>query len=155
MPTFAWRLTLAHPPERVFEVLAQPARRLALTPPEWHAQLLEGPAVIAPGTRLVVRMRHFGLPQRLASEVTEVVPGRRIVERQVEGPFQAFVHTQTLTRTPEGSTTLEDQIDYELPGGLLAVVLNADRVEKHLSTAFAFRDGALRQMLAEVEGPKP
>lgn len=147
MPQFVNRLFLVHPAEAVYALLSNPAQRVCLVPPDWHARLLEAPEVITSGARLRVEVRHFGLPRAGVSEFPEVVPAAKIVERQVEGPFRSWVHTQELAEAG-ASTTLIDTIDYELPGGMLGLLLTARVVEGQLTAWFAFRDRELAELLA-------
>ena len=64
-------------------------------------------------------------------------PPNGFVESQVRGPFRAWRHRHRIL--PDGpGTRLRDELEYELPGGVLAPLL--DRVlQPFLRLLFAYR----------------
>lgn len=146
MPRFERTLVLRCPIRRVWEFLCRPANVVAVSPPELHMRLLEGPEVLSLGARIVVQMRRWGITQRLASEVTALVPESLLVDEQREGPFSKFAHTHRLEPVAEG-TRMVDQIDFEAPGGLLGLVVTAASIQSDLEWAFDCRSKKFRELL--------
>ncbi len=148
MPSFEFVVGFSASPATVFALLRRPAVMVQLTPPEMHLQFESGPDELEFGSRLVLRGRRWGLPQRVESEVTGFEPDALLVLDQRRGPFRRWTHTQHLEPLPEGGTRLSERIDYEPPGGLLGLTVTAAFLERELSNLFAFR----RQKFGELLG---
>ena len=89
---------LAHPADRVFAVVTDPARR-----PEWQENTrdvkLEADGPVAVGTRWTEEQRGVG---HVEAEVTALEPGRLYAER---GDTSSGTGRVTVTFTPEGDAT--------------------------------------------------
>ena len=70
------------PPERVFDLLADPARHADFDGSGTVQGRLRGPARLGPGTRFGMRMR-LGVPYVISNTVVEFEEGRRIAWRHV------------------------------------------------------------------------
>jgi ligand-binding SRPBCC domain-containing protein len=151
MPLFETVTTLACPVERVWDFLCNPANLVAVSPPELHLRLVEGPERLHLGARLTIAGRRWGIPQRIVSEVTAFEPNVLFRDEQREGPFRKFTHTHRLEPVPEGTRML-DQIEFEPPGGVLGLILSAGHIERELRTVFAVRAQKFKELL---EGRAP
>lgn len=60
--------------------------------------------------------RHFGVPLRLTSRVTEFDAPHRFVDEQTHGPFKSFHHEHLFEPTAEGSIMV-DRIRFVAPFG--------------------------------------
>jgi ligand-binding SRPBCC domain-containing protein len=148
MPVFEHVTELRCPPAKVFEFISRPANLLAVSPPDLHLRLVDGPERLALGARITVRGRRWGVSQSITSEVTALEPGALLKDEQRSGPFGRFVHTHRLEATPEG-TRMTDRIEFDPPGGLLGLILTAGRIENELRESFAYRDRKFRELLDE------
>lgn len=70
------------PPERVFDLLADPARHAEFDGSGTVQGRLRGPERLGPGTRFGMRMR-LGVPYVISNTVVEFEEGRRIAWRHV------------------------------------------------------------------------
>lgn len=136
----------------VFAFLQRPANRIRLLPPDWGLQLVSGPECLTLGSRLVLRSRRKGISQTSELEVTAFEQDRLLRQEQRRGPFRRWQQTFTFDPTQEGGTKLEEQIDWEGPGGVLGLLLTAAAIEKELCELHAHRQPLLLRLLAEETG---
>ena len=144
MATFEKSLTLPRPPEEVFDFFIQPALMIATSPPDLSLQLVEGPERLSLGVRVKVRGRRWGLPYHVMTEVTSFEPGKLLAQRQVEGTFRRWEMTQRF-EAEGGGTTVHTRIDFDLPGGLLGLVVTEAAVRSELEAVAAYRAERLRE----------
>jgi ligand-binding SRPBCC domain-containing protein len=146
MATFERTLTLARPVADVFAFFLVPRQTLPLAPPELHLQLVEGPERLQLGSRLVRTGRRWGLPQRVASEVTALEAEVLLVEAQVQGPFRRWVHALHFQVGEAGNCVLRECIEFEPPGGMLGLLVTEQFLRKDLEWLFDFRHRKLQAL---------
>src|SRR5258708_20377055 len=103
MPVFEASHEFPRPVAEVFAFFRDPANLVRISPPELHMRLVEGPPLIELGSRVVLKGRRWGIPQRVVSEITAFDPPVVFADTQVEGPFGKCVHTHRLEAVPEGT----------------------------------------------------
>jgi hypothetical protein len=95
---------IARPRAEVAAYAADPDNATA-----WYANITsvswETPPPLAVGTRLGFAARFMGRTLTYTYEVTELVPGERLVQRTAQGPFPMET-TYTWTDAPDGGTTM-------------------------------------------------
>jgi ligand-binding SRPBCC domain-containing protein len=138
MPMFEASQVIPRPVEEVFDFFRAPANLIAISPPELHMALVEGPPLIELGSRVVLKGRRWGIPQRVVSEITAFEPPVTFTDTQVEGPFRKWVHTHRFEPAPEGTRVI-DRVEYETPGGLLGLVARPSLIERDLKWIFEYR----------------
>jgi ligand-binding SRPBCC domain-containing protein len=146
MPHFESTTILSRPITEVFDFLTVPANLIEVTPPEFNARLLEAPARLHLGARVVVQARRWGFAQRMVSEVTALEPNRLMVDEQREGPFPKWKHTHLLEAVPDG-TCMTDHIEFETPSGMLGFLLTPQVVLSELREIFAYRERRFKELL--------
>ncbi len=151
MPEFRSEITIARPIAEMFEFFCHPANVLLVTPPNWKMRLVEGPERLQLGSRLIVEVGRWGLPQRITSEVTSFDPNVLFVDTQRQGPFRKWIHTHQFEPVPNG-TRLLDAVEFEPPGGMLGFIVTSQAIERELKAVFAYRGPKLRELL---ESPQP
>jgi uncharacterized protein (TIGR01777 family) len=117
---------------------ARPGAFERLNPP-WDPAVVESRSggIEDVGARLVLRVGP--LRQRWVAEHHGAVPGREFHDRQVEGPFALWRHAHRMTPEGEDASTLEDRIEYALPGGPLGDAVGGRAVRALLERMFAYR----------------
>ncbi|HEX5270708.1 MAG TPA: SRPBCC family protein [Gemmataceae bacterium] len=148
MPVFEASLVVPRPAEEVFRFFRDPANLVRISPPELHMALVEGPPLIGLGSRVVLKGRRWGVPQRVVSEITAFDPPIAFADTQVEGPFRRWVHTHRFEAVPEG-TRVTDRVEYEPPGGLLGLVARPSFIENDLKWIFDYRTKKLKELLCD------
>lgn len=147
MPIFETQQTFARPVAEVFDFFCRAANLVRVSPPELHMVLEEGPEVLELDSRLTLKGRRWGVPQRIVSKVTAFEPGVSFTDEQVEGPFRRWKHTHSFEALPAGGTRTTDRIEFEPPGGALGFLVTARFIEKDLKWVFEYRQQKLRELL--------
>jgi len=145
MQQYSTTVEIARPLDEMFAFLSRPTNLARLAPPDFHLELVEGPEVMELGSRLVWKGRRWGIPQKLVQEVTTFVAGKLIVEEQRKGPFPRWIHAHHFAATAAG-TQLREDIQFEPPGGIVGLMINADFIRKDLDKMFAFRATKLKEL---------
>jgi ligand-binding SRPBCC domain-containing protein len=79
--------------------------------------------------------RHFGIPVRMTSAITEYERPVRFVDEQQRGPFQRWWHEHTFIPVLDGKTLMVDVVEFGSPLGVLGAVVDRlvlDRYMHHL-----------------------
>jgi len=63
--------------------------------------------------------RHFGLPWRMTSRITDHQHPRRFVDEQTRGPFRSMCHEHIFDDVDTGETVMTDRMTFTVPGGPL------------------------------------
>lgn len=72
--------------------------------------------LISLGEEVTWRARHFGVPIRMTSRITQMQAPDYFVDEQVKGPFRRFRHVHEFSQDSEG-TTMVDRIEFAAPCG--------------------------------------
>ena len=133
------------PPEAVFAFHEQPDALQRLVPPWEHVKVIEPPASLKPGTRVLLQMR-LG-PLRLRWEAEHIAYERNVMfqDVQLRGPFRRWLHTHRFLPHPEG-TLLRDEVEYALSPLLLP---GLPLVRRRLRRMFEYRHGVTSAAVQE------
>jgi uncharacterized protein YndB with AHSA1/START domain len=138
------------PPERVWEVVSDPANL-----PHWdrHIERVVGvpPEGLSAGARYTTEMRLLAVRGRVDAEVLEWEPPRRATIR-LRGLITATV-TSTVEPLPGGRSRLEHTVEYRFRGGTFGD-LAATSLRLVGGAQYALRRGTLAQK-REIEGARP
>ena len=69
--------------------------------------------------------RHFGLPFRMTSTITDYERPVRFVDEQTRGPFALWRHEHTFTPAGDGMTVMVDRVVFRSPVGPLGRAVDA------------------------------
>lgn len=145
MPHYTASFEIACPVAELFAFFATPANLVPLSPPDWHVELVTGPARLELGARLTWKGRRWGVSQRIVQEITAFDVENRIVVEQKQGPFARWAHEHRFEEI-EAGTRLSERIDFEPPTGLLGRLIDADAIRKDLEKLYAYRESKLREI---------
>ena len=87
------------------------------------------------GSEMKVKGQYMGKEEEMRLEVAEKEQNRRLVTRQIEGPFKKWESTQEFEGRGEGrnSTHVRHSIDYELPTtGKIANMLSGSQADNKI-----------------------
>jgi len=73
---------------------------------------------ISLGEQVTWRARHFGIPVRMTSEISELEPAVSFTDQQLRGPFKKFHHVHEFYDSAD-ATIMVDKIHFEAPLGPL------------------------------------
>ena len=123
----------------VFAFHERPDALARLTPPWQHIEIVQPPASLAVGTRVILRTRIGPVPQTIVAEHVEYEAGRMFADRMVQGPFADWLHRHVVTPIDAHSCTLTDDVTYRLPLGALGRVFGAGIARRQLERLFTYR----------------
>ncbi|RXZ51312.1 cyclase [Agromyces fucosus] len=75
--------------------------------------------LIGAGEEVTWRARHFGVPFRMTSRISEFDPPSSFVDEQVAGPFRSFRHEHEFSDDAAGGTLMVDRVRFAAPFGPL------------------------------------
>lgn len=146
--TFRQAQYFPQPPEELFPFFASAENLNRITPPWLHFSITSDlPRVIEEGSLIDYALRLHGFPVKWRSRISDWRPPYEFTDSQLRGPFRKWVHHHQLIRQDNG-TLMVDTVDYEVPGGPLAPLVNKLYVSRDVSRIFAYR----RQVLSTIFG---
>lgn len=149
MPVFECRTEVSVTPERLFDFITRVSNMQAVSPPEVDMVIVEAPEVIALGSKLVFKVQAFGVAQQLIHEIVEFERPRSFREKMTKGPLSAWIHDYTVEPVGAQHAALINRIEFEPPGGMLGMLLTADRILSRLEDGYAHRSEALKKALEQ------
>ncbi|MEQ9095133.1 MAG: TIGR01777 family oxidoreductase [Phycisphaerales bacterium] len=132
---------------------ARPGALERLTPPWQRVHVAErrrgqdhpriGNGAIA---RLMIGIGPLSMPW--VAEHFDHDPPHGFSDRQLSGPFGRWVHRHAFIDAGDGSSRLDDRIEYDAPGGFLGSTVLGGKLAADLDRLFWFRHARTRQDLA-------
>jgi ligand-binding SRPBCC domain-containing protein len=116
-----------------------------LQPPWQTTEIVQPPASLEVGARVVLRIKVGPFWQTIVAEHIAYEPGKMFADQMIEGPFSKWVHRHIVTPRGEGACTLTDEIEYELPLGVLGRVFGGWFAQRNLERLFEFRHRVTRE----------
>ncbi len=148
MPRFRRSTHLDVPRERVWEWHARAGALQRLLPPWQNVRLVSRDPHLEEGARATLELGLGPFRKRWVAVHREVVPGERFVDEQESGPFETWRHEHRFEAAEGGGTTLVDEVEYELPLGVLGTVVAGAYTESSLERMFRWRHGRTARDLA-------
>ena len=115
-----------------------------LLPPWERTKIISRKGGIAPGGRVVLKMRSGPFPFHYHAHHIENVPGKMFRDIQEKGPFSSWSHSHFFTDTATGST-LYDKVEYSLPLGKKLPFFIRNHVYKSLQQVFHHRENIISE----------
>ena len=132
--------------ERVFAFHESPDAFERLQPPWQETEIIQPPASLEVGTKVVLRVKVGPFWQTMVAEHVEYEPGKMFADSLVKGPFAKWLHRHIVTPRGENACVLTDDIEYELPLGVLGRVLGGGFARKNLERLFEYRHQVTREV---------
>ena len=148
MNTHQFRATMTVPVPRadVFAFFSQAGNLGLITPPEMGFHIrTPAPIIMRPGTIIDYTIRLHGFPMQWRTEITRWEPPCEFVDTQLRGPYALWVHTHRFTEQ-RGVTTIEDEVRYAMPFGVLGRVVHP-LVRRQLARIFEYRQRTVERLL--------
>ena len=102
--------------------------------------------LMGPGDTVTWEARHFGLPFRMTSKITDYERPRRFVDEQQRGPFRFWWHEHRFAER-EGWTEMTDFVVYRSPLGPIGRVADALGLCRYMTHLLSARNAWLKQEL--------
>ena len=148
MPVFVERSEIAASDEELFRWHERPGAFERLAPPWNPPRVVERQGTIRDGDRLVFEMGGPPFRQRWVAVHRDFEQGRGFVDEQERGPFARWVHAHRFLSLGSDRSTLEDQVEYELPFGAVGSWLGGRVTQRMLKRMFRFRHTRTRNDLS-------
>jgi ligand-binding SRPBCC domain-containing protein len=103
------------------------------------------------GETVTFEATHFGVRQRLASEIVEFDAPRRFVDRMVRGAFKRMRHEHDFEALGERSTRMTDTLTFEAPLGPLGWIAERLVLRRYMLKFLEDRNAEVKR-IAEREG---
>jgi len=147
-----YRTVLPVPPENAFAWHERPGAFERLTPPWEEVDVVSRSGGIREGAEVHLKVHKGPVALDWRLRHTGFVDGERFVDEQISGPFDHYRHEHRfLPGDAPGTTTLEDELRWDVPMGAAGELLGGGRVSRDLDRTFTFRHTRLRQDL-ELHG---
>jgi len=102
------------------------------------------PVEIYQGRLIDYRLRLYGLPFRWKTEITVWEPPLRFVDSQLKGPYVSWVHEHRFEKKGE-QTIMTDRVEYAVPGGPVAPLINKLFVAANVQKIFEYRKKVIQE----------
>lgn len=147
MPDLHYEQTVPLPLEEAFRFFENPYNLLKITPANMALTVTNPePVVMRQGAEITYRLRVAGVPQKWRTLITEYDPPHKFVDVQLQGPYRKWEHT---LRAQGDSTLIIDDIEYELPFGMLGQLGAGWFVKRQVAGIFAYRSQVIEQLLGK------
>jgi ligand-binding SRPBCC domain-containing protein len=130
--------------ERVFAFHEAPDAFERLQPPWQKSEVVQPPTSLEVGTQVILRVKVGPFWQTLVAEHVEYEPGKMFADRLVEGPFAQWLHRHIVTPRGPDECVLTDDIEYELPLGVLGRAFGGWFAQRNLERLFEYRHQVTR-----------
>ena len=91
----------------------------------------------------------FGIPLGWETEIIKVNKPYQFADSQRKGPYRIWEHTHTFVQKDSG-VLMTDEVNYQLPFGILGTFAHALFVKKKVREIFIFREHALNRIFPSV-----
>ena len=144
---FVKEVRIAAPPELVFAFHERPDALERLIPPWEKMEIVERAGSLQSGSRVVLRGRLGFLPIQWVAVHTEYDPPHLFADRAISGPFAYWSHRHRFIDDQQGGTILRDEVEYDLPFGMLGRLFGGWFVRRKLEAMFAYRHDVTKRII--------
>lgn len=145
---FKSEIFIPNSPEETFAFFSTAQNLNVVTPPWLHFKILTpAPIKMAAGCRIDYRLRLYVVPVSWQTEITVWEPPVRFVDAQKKGPYRLWIHEHRFIPVA-GGTRMIDQVEYAVPGWILAPLVQRFFVKPDLERIFRFRETKFQEIFA-------
>lgn len=131
--------------ETLFGFHERPDALAMLTPPWQTIDLIQPPASLEVGTRVLMRMKVGPLWQDMEAVHVAYEPGVSFSDRLVKGPFAYWLHRHEVKPLGATRSRLTDDVTYRLPLGGVGQLFGGWYARRELERLFRFRHEVTRR----------
>ena len=149
MPNFIKKSEMPVSAERLFAWHENPCALERLTPPWNSVKVIRKDVGLKPESEVHLKTYLGPIPVTWVARHSEYTAGKEFCDIQVSGPFAKWVHHHRMIPKNEDQSFLEDEIEYQMYGGLGNGIAN-----RSIEQLFRYRHTLLRHDL-EVQNSFP
>jgi ligand-binding SRPBCC domain-containing protein len=98
------------------------------------------------GERVTWRARHFGVRQRLTSQITRFDPPHAFQDTMLAGAFACMQHDHFFLALPNGATQMRDEFGFAAPIPLLGLVAERLVLDHYMRNLLRERNAIIKQV---------
>ena len=103
--------------------------------------------VMTLGDSVTWQARHFGIPVRMTSAITEYERPERFVDEQRRGPFHRWWHEHTFTALSPDQTLMVDRVEFRSPFGPIGWLADMSVLDRYMTGLLRQRNDWLKSTL--------
>jgi ligand-binding SRPBCC domain-containing protein len=142
---FVHRFRVKAPLQKVAEFHHRSSSMAAITPPPIRVQLHHAPAQVKDGDLMRFTLSLGPIPVRWLARF-ESVSGNGFIDRQIEGPFQDWIHKHEFTAIEDNLTEITDKVSAKFKANLLWRTVGV-LMWLGLPSLFAYRSWKTKRLL--------
>ena len=129
----------------VFEFFQKP-ENLALVTPSWIDFKMKSkpPLVMKEGAEFEYTIKLYGIPVNWKTRIAKYSPPNIFIDEQLNGPYKIWIHTHKFQQV-DGFVIMEDNVDYDLRGGILKGIIHKLFVKNSVKKIFDYRKKAIEK----------
>ncbi len=151
MESFETSITLPVSVQAAFDFLIQPVNIKRISPPDVGLFFVKAPERLSLSAQMEFKVQAFGLARDVVHEITTFDEPDSFTEQQVSGPLGSWSHHHLFENLDDRSVRITDRIEFEPPGGIVGLVITADRILENLEEGFEFRYEQLEKLLGPTD----
>jgi len=146
MAVFEYETILECSPESLFAFLRRPQNVAQVSKPDLGITFTSAPELIEEGSRIDFQIVSFGQVIKASHLIKRLDEPRLVVEEQISGPMKAWTHRHEYVPVESG-VAKRDIIDFQLPGGILGLLISEAKVIDHLDDGCYYREQRLKELV--------
>lgn len=124
---------------QVFEFFQKPDNLSRITPKWINFSIKSKPPLdMKEGAEFEYSIKLYGIPIFWRTKIVRYSPPEIFVDEQLKGPYKTWIHTHKFKQS-EGYVIMEDNVDYDLYGGIFKDLLHKLFVKNSVKRIFKFR----------------
>ena len=143
---------VARPIDEVFAFFAAPRNLARITPPTMSFEFLSDDFDMREGLEIEYRLKPLlGVPVGWRTRITSFKPPLSFADIELAGPYKSWHHQHTFESVP-GGTLVRDEVEYEMPFGVVGELGHVLLVQTELRKIFRHRARVIEHIF---EKPRP
>jgi ligand-binding SRPBCC domain-containing protein len=158
MAKFKQTFRVDAPLSAVWQAHDDPIALKVLTPPPARVEILHMDRPLRTGATLKFKIKMIGSLgatwDAIYDEFNPYQPGTtqcNFVDRSLASPFRHWIHRHTFHALPDGSSTVTDDAEFYLFGGVIGQVLTWLLAWPAIAFMFIYRRGATRRLVKQIQ----
>ncbi len=134
------------PIEEIFRFFSKAENLEVITPPHLKFKILTPlPIEMKKGALIEYQLKIYYIPVHWITEITVWEPPYRFVDVQRKGPYRRWIHEHKFEAIANG-TRMTDIVEYAVPGGIWAPLINHLFVKRDIQKIFSFRQQKCQEL---------